>query len=41
MSREQAGCDCDLLLAEEFATNPAFADQFKSFTKFAGSLPVG
>jgi hypothetical protein len=27
--------DVDLLLAEEFAVNPAFADRFKAVTKFA------
>ncbi len=29
--------DIDLLLAEEFSVNPAFADWFVSLTKFAGS----
>jgi hypothetical protein len=28
--------DVDLLLAEEFAVNPKFADRFKAVTKFAG-----
>lgn len=30
--------DVDLLLAEEFAINPAFADHFKSLTKFSGEV---
>ena len=29
--------DVDLLLAEEFAVNPEFAERFKALTKFAGA----
>lgn len=32
--------DVDLLLAEEFDVNPAFAEHFKSLTKFAGESAV-
>lgn len=32
--------DVDLLVAEEFDVNPAFADHFKSLTKFAGESAV-
>jgi hypothetical protein len=30
----------DVLLAEEFAVNPAFADRVKSLTKFAGEPAI-